>query len=397
MKQVSKMKVIEFRHRERQIAHMTPAKRVAFYAPIKPPDHPIPSGDRLIARNLVKALGLANCEVQLASSFIAYSKRSDPAILASRKMDALLEANRLVAQYEAMPNALLPEVWITYHPYCKAPDWIGPQISRMLGIPYVTIEAARTGQGDETDPWKPWREEAQAGIRKGDLHLVFKPSDRAYLTGLLGSDQKLIDFPTFVDLDDLTGHETHTLPSHWDAETPVLVTTGMMRKGKKDQNFYMLADILTGIADRNWNLIVVGGGPEKAAIQEAFNAIPSERIHWTGQVEHADVLKWMRAADIFIWPGWKEPIGMVYLEAQAQGLPVIAYDSMGVPLVVTQGKTGLLAPEGDNDFMRENLKQLINDTALRSRLGKAARSAVFTKHSLEAAATRLEQLLSKLD
>lgn len=88
---------------------------------------------------------------------------------------------------------------------------------------------------------------------------------------------------------------------------------------------------------------------------------------------------------------------MVYLEAQAQGLPVIAYDSMGVPLVVTHGKTGLLAPEGDNDFMRENLKQLINDTALRSRLGKAARSAVFTKHSLETAATRLEQLLSKLD
>ncbi|MEL7429173.1 MAG: glycosyltransferase family 4 protein [Pseudomonadota bacterium] len=375
---------------------MTSAKRVAFYAPIKPPDHPIPSGDRLIARNLVKALGLANCDVQLASSFIAYSKRSDPAILASRKMDALSAADRLVAQYEATPNALLPEIWITYHPYCKAPDWIGPRVSKVLGIPYVTIEAARTGQGDETDPWKPWRKEAQEGILAADLHLVFKPSDRAYLTGLLGSDKKLIDFPTFVDLEDLTGKQTHALPTHWAADTPVLITTGMMRKGKKDRNFYMLAEVLSRITESDWNLIIVGGGPEEAAIRNAYGAIPEQRIHWTGQVEHTDVLEWMRAADIFIWPGWKEPIGMVYLEAQVQGLPVIAYDSMGVPLVVTHGETGLLAPEGDDDGLRDNLIQLLNDKSLRTRLGKAAQASVLSRHSLEAAAKRLQQLVSKL-
>ena len=370
--------------------------RIAFFAPIKPPDHHIPSGDRLIAQNLIKAMELGGHRVELASRYICYSKKHDLNILEARKAGALEEAARLVEAYTTRVEADRPQVWITYHPYCKAPDWIGPIVSKALGIPYITIEAARTGQGDETDPWKPWRKEAQAGIRQADLHLVFKPTDRAYLTKLLGSDDRLRDFPTFVDLETLTGDETFPLPAHWDKGTPTLITTGMMRKGKKDKNFYMLGDILSGITDENWNLIVVGGGPEEDAIRAAFSAIPDDRMHWTGQVDHQDVLKWMRAADIFIWPGWKEPIGMVYLEAQAQGLPVIAYESMGVPLVVAHGETGLLAPEGNMETMRENISHLLGKNPLRAKMGDAAKHKVADEHSLKAASERLSEILVSL-
>lgn len=372
---------------------MTLSRKIAFFAPIKPPDHAIPSGDRLIAQNLVKALELGGHTVNVASRYICYSKRSDPVILAERKSGALVEAERIVKEASALPIAERPDVWLTYHPYCKAPDWIGPIVTRALGIPYITIEAARTGQGDETDPWKQWREEAQAGIRQADLNLVFKPSDRAYLIDLLGSTKRLRDFATFVDLETLTGNEAFELPKHWNDDTPVLITTGMMRKGKKDKNFFMLAEILLGMTDQDWNLLVVGGGPEESAIREAFAGIPAERIHWTGQVSHGDVLKWMRAADIFIWPGWKEPIGMVYLEAQAQGLPVIAYESMGVPLVVQHDDTGLLAPEGDVDTMRSNITQMLKDESLRTVMGRSAKAKVRKAHSLEAASQRLSEVL----
>ena len=95
---------------------------IAFYAPIKPPDHPIPSGDRLIAGNLIKALKLAGHKIELASRFIAYSKRSDIEILHTRKIAALEGAADLISKYQALPIEVRPNIWITYHPYCKAPD-----------------------------------------------------------------------------------------------------------------------------------------------------------------------------------------------------------------------------------------------------------------------------------
>jgi len=377
------------------IAVMTKMRQIAFFAPIKPPDHPIPSGDRLIAQNLIKAFELAGHNVELASRYICYSKRSNPEILQDRKSGALAEAADILKTYGATAVEDRPDIWITYHPYCKAPDWIGPIVSRELGIPYVTIEAARTGQGGPEDPWGPWREEAQAGIRQANLHLVFKPSDRAYLTELLGDGERLRDIPPFMDTDMAVVHP-RTKPYHWNPDEPVLITTGMMRKGKKDRNFYMLAEILTGLQDTCWNLVVVGGGPEEENIRAAFGAIPQTRIHWTGQIEHHEVLSWMKAGDVFIWPGWKEPIGMVYLEAQLQGLPVIAYESMGVPLVVSHGETGLLAAENDVGELRANIVRLLGDNELRSTMHFAARQKVLNRHSLEAAAQNLDAALAEL-
>jgi len=376
---------------------MTKARHIAFFAPIKPPDHHIPSGDRLIAQNLIKAFELAGHDVELASRYICYSKRSNPEILTNRKKGALAEAEQLIEHYARLDQSEQPELWVTYHPYCKAPDWIGPLVSKALGIPYITIEAARTGQGGPEDEWKPWRQEAQAGIKQADLHLVFKPTDRAYLTELLGSTEKLMAFPTFMDFDRTAMTKEAELPMHWQQGVPTLVTTGMMRKGKKDKNFYMLAEILSGIQDHEWNLIVIGGGPEEENIRQAFSSIPSERIHWTGLVDQPQVLEWMAASDIFIWPGWKEPIGMVYLEAQLQSLPVIAYKSMGVPLVVEDGETGILAEENNIKAMQENIMTLLQNHDLSRNMGKAGRHKVITQHSLKAAASRFNEIISFLN
>ena len=370
-------------------------RNISFYAPIKPPDHHIPSGDRLIAQNIFKALKLTNANVELASRYIAYSKRHDQSILEERKNGALAEADRLIAEYRARPKELRPNLWLTYHPYCKAPDWIGARISKTLGIPYVTIEAAKTGQGGKEDFWKLWREEAQTGIITANQHLVFKPTDWQYLSNLLGSENNLIKFNPFIDAENIELARPMALPDHWDKSTPVIITTGMMRKGKKVENFNILAEALRDLRI-DFNLIIVGGGPEENAVKEALAHIDKTRIHWTGQIEHAEVLRWMRSSDIFVWPGWKEPIGMVYLEAQLQKLPVIAYKSMGVPLVVEHEQTGYLAPENDIKAFRFNLKTLLGDIKLREKMGKNGREKVIQQHGINAAAESLDKILSQL-
>ncbi len=365
--------------------------KIAFYAPIKPPDHPIPSGDRLIAGNLIKAMRLAGNDVHLASRYIAYSKRSDVEILVARRQGALVEAAMLINKYQTMPKHEQPELWVTYHPYCKAPDWIGPRIADALAIPYVTIEAARTGQGDQ---WQEWRAEAQKGIRQANRNIWFKPTDRDYLTKLLGGNETLCHMPPFIDLAGRGKAAPAPLPLHWNTSTPVLITVGMMRKGKKDRNFFMLAEILEPMQQEPWNLIIVGGGPEEKAVKEAFSGISPERIHWSGEVNSDNVATWMRAAEIFVWPGWREPIGMVYLEAALQGLPSVAFDNMGVPLVVRHGETGLLAPLDDQDTYRKNLKDLLNDTERAANMGANASRFVEQRRSLEAAIPQLGKCLT---
>ena len=205
------------------------------------------------------------------------------------------------------------------------------------------------------------------------------------------------DLAPFVDLETLNSPAPVALPENWNLNTPVLITAGMMRKGKKDRNFFMLAEMLSELLDQTWNLVVVGGGPELENIQAAFDFIPENRIHWTGQVEHSEVLGWMQKGDIFVWPGWKEPIGMVYLEAQSQGLPVIAHKSLGVPLVVEHGQTGLLSPEDDNDAMRCNLRSLLGDPDRTKLMGQNAKKRVAQNHSIEAAAARLNEILAEFE
>lgn len=365
--------------------------RVAFLSPIKPPDHPIASGDRLIARNLVRALALAGHEVVLASRFIAYAKRPDG--LAQRRAAALAEAEAAASRLVATP----PDLVLAYHPYCKAPDWIGPRLARCFAVPYVTVEAARTSADPQS--WAAWRAEAQAGLRRADLHVWLKPTDRAMLVELLGPAAPLAPLPPFIDvgaIDAVEGAEAR-------GPVPRVVVVGQMRPGKKASNHLAAAAALRAL-DVPHEAVVLGDGPARDEIAAAYG--PGATLR--GAVSWPDVIRALRGADVALWPGLREPIGMVYLEAAACRVPVVAHAEMGVPLVVEHGRTGLLAPPNDKggdqggggagaaDTLRRHLATLLCDPPLRERLGRGGRARVVSDHSLDAASRTLHAALASL-
>lgn len=379
-------------------------KKVGFYAPIKPPDHPIASGDRLIARNIVCALRLADFDVELASSFIAYSKRPDDDILSQRMESASAEAQKVIDRFASAP----PDIFLTYHPYCKAPDWIGPRVSDAFGIPYATIEACRTGQGREhgQDLWHKWREQAQLGISQATRHFYFKPMDRDYLQTFLpnSSGGELRSLAPFIDSSRPESLPAVDLPDTF-SRCPTLITVAQMRGGKKFDNYQILAKALESVAleplhSLDWNLIIVGDGPHHCDIRSVFSAIDGERLHWAGSVDESQVLSYMSVSDIFVWPGWHEPIGMVYLEAQKMGLPIVAQDSFGVSLVVEHNETGLLVPEASLDEdqipLGDAITRLLTDTRLRKKLGDRGVERIETHHSLRSASLFFQSELNDL-
>jgi hypothetical protein len=109
--------------------------RVAFYAPLKPPDHPTPSGDRQVCRNLIRALQDAGHRVELASRLQSRDGRGDPARQSALRQQGDEEAARLVGGYRSRTREERPDLWFTYHLYYKAPDWIGPKVASALSIP----------------------------------------------------------------------------------------------------------------------------------------------------------------------------------------------------------------------------------------------------------------------
>jgi glycosyltransferase involved in cell wall biosynthesis len=370
-------------------------KKIAFYAPVKPPDHPIPSGDREISRLLIKAMQYAGHDVCVASKYINYQKRPGAELFETRSQGAQNEASKLIADYMATAPSERPDIWFTYHTYCKAPDIIGQRVSKALGIPYVTAEACRTRQNSDAD-WQKGRDIVQAGIHRAAINFCLKPSDLDYLKAVLPDMKTVIELPPFVDEDVITENSKQTTQLPFDNDYPTIITVGMMRPGKKQLCYDYLAKAMAHLENEKWNLVVVGDGPERENIEKAFSQHPKDRIHFAGLVSPEHVHSLMAKADIFAWPGYQEPIGMVYLEAQALGLPVAAMASLGVPTVVLDEQTGLLSKEGDAKAYADNLLRLLNDETLRARLGKAGQRHIEASHGIKAAAKLISDKLEAL-
>ncbi|MET0742549.1 MAG: glycosyltransferase family 1 protein, partial [Microvirga sp.] len=153
---------------------------LAFYAPLKSPDDLSPSGDRTMARLLMKALAGAGYAPRLASTLRTRDGAGDPARQAAIRLAAQDEARRFIAHAGSLPAAERPRLWFTYHVYYKAPDWIGPMVSQALGIPYVVAEGSRAGKRAE-GAWALGHRGAVAALDRAAVVFVMTASDRVAL------------------------------------------------------------------------------------------------------------------------------------------------------------------------------------------------------------------------
>jgi glycosyltransferase involved in cell wall biosynthesis len=107
----------------------------------------------------------------------------------------------------------------------------------------------------------------------------------------------------------------------------------------------------------------------------------AESVVFTGQ--RADVPSLMAAADIYAMPSQFEPFGLVYLEAMAMQLPIVALNNGGTPEVVEAGTVGLLSAAGDGRSLADNLLTLIDSATLRHEMGRQGRRIAETRFTIE--------------
>jgi glycosyltransferase involved in cell wall biosynthesis len=136
-------------------------------------------------------------------------------------------------------------------------------------------------------------------------------------------------------------------------------------------------------------LRVVGSGPEEATVRRlAVELGVADRVRWVGQLPQAELADRYRRAAALVVPGRDEGLGLVAVEGQLCGAPVVAAASGGLLDVVTDGQTGRTFPPGHPDALARTVEEVLADREATARMASTARKRAAARFGTAAAARR---------
>jgi len=144
-------------------------------------------------------------------------------------------------------------------------------------------------------------------------------------------------------------------------------------------------------------LVMVGDGPLRRPLENLARSL-LRRFTFTGPQPGTTVRDWMSKAAVLCTPsiiaasGDAEGFGMVFIEAQSSGLPVVSFSSGGIPEAVKHGESGYLAPEKDWRALSDYIARLLVDEELWARFSRAGRSLVEKAFNLKMQTAKLERI-----
>lgn len=350
--------------------------RLAFYAPFKPLDHPNPSGDQTIGREIYNSLVSQGLQLTVASTLRCRWIYWNPVGL----LRALQEINRLSRQLRKDPM----DCWVTYHCYYKSPDIIGPAVSRHLGLPYVIIQGSYATKFRRRWPTLPGYCLNRTALLQASLHISDRRHDLRNLQRITARE-RLFTIQPGLRPEQFTFNPTARVEMHqrWQSGTrPVILTTAMFRNDVKSRGIAWVIECCAALRQQGHalQLVIVGDGPQRACLQQLAQERLPHDVVFTGAVSRQQLYRFYSGGDIFAFPGFRESLGMVYLEAQSCGLPVVACSNGAIPQVVVHGRSGLLSPETEQKGFINNLRTLLTDPQLRRAMGSYAASHIRQHH-----------------
>jgi glycosyltransferase involved in cell wall biosynthesis len=174
-----------------------------------------------------------------------------------------------------------------------------------------------------------------------------------------------------------------------DNKAPAIIVSVGRAVPKKgyDDLLAALAALPPGIA---WRFIHIGGGPLLPDLKRRAGQLGlNDRIEWRGAQPQEKVLALYRQADLFVLAsriaddGDRDGLPNVLMEAQSQGVAVLATRTSGIPELIDDGATGMLVEAGDSGALARGLETLIRQPALRQRLGEAGYRRIQAQFDME--------------
>lgn len=192
----------------------------------------------------------------------------------------------------------------------------------------------------------------------------------------------------------------HFTPEPIAPRAPVVLFVGRLAPEKGCAYLIQAMAKVEALHDRS-ELVIIGDGPMRTELERLASArLP--RVRFLGIQPQVEVKRWLNRAAIFSVPslrvenGEGEAFGLVFAEAQAMGVPVVAFAHGGVCEAVAHGRTGLLVPERDVAGLAQGIGGLLGDPAMWNAFSRAGRARVASEFDLHAQTRKLEGLYRDL-
>ncbi|MDP2645887.1 MAG: glycosyltransferase family 4 protein [Desulfobacterales bacterium] len=366
--------------------------RIFFYAPFKPLDHTSPSGDWVIGTGLWDYLAAQGHRMETPSRFRSRWVYWQPWTW-PRLVKELLRAIRRVRKCK-------PDLWFTYHSYYKGPDLLGPVVRRKTGLPYVIFQGVYSSKRKKKIRTRAGYALNKLALMSAQHVFTNKTKDLINLRRIL-PHHRISYVPPGIYPEDFSfdASARDRLRQLWRVEnTPVILTAAMFRPGVKTRGLIWVIQACEKLArqKKKFHLVIVGDGKEREKLMRLARRMLPGRVCFTGKIPRKLMHQYYSAGDIFAFPGFKESLGMVFLEAQSCGLPVVAMADEGIPEVVRGNVTGfLIKPFSLGGFVKA-LDKLLDDPLLRRQMGRAACQYVKERHDLHKNYRQVETLIRNL-
>ncbi|WP_313218120.1 glycosyltransferase [Stenotrophomonas sp.] len=168
---------------------------------------------------------------------------------------------------------------------------------------------------------------------------------------------------------------------------------------KKGTSLLLEAVAKLAVTNSDVKLIVIGDGPLRASLEAKAQRLGiSSRVSFLGMLPPDDVKSWDTRAALKAVPsitardGDREGLPTVITETNALGVPVVAFSSGGIAEAIIHGENGFLSPEHDVDGLVHHMKILLDNSELRGRMGRTARSRVESEFDIRKQTVRLEEI-----
>lgn len=367
--------------------------KISFYMPFKPFGHKNPSGDLITGMELHDFLTNNNHEVEIASTLRSRWLYLKP----WQFLNVTRERNRIIDGLKRFPS----DVWLSYHTYYKAPDLLGPSCSSRLSVPYVIFQGIYSTKRKRSLKTFPGFILNRRALQAAQVVFTNKKTDELNLKRLLPEERVKYIAPGLIpDQFNFDLVARRALKDQWNiGERRVVMTTAMLRPGVKTAGVIKVIDSCLELRKRGHDiiLVVIGDGVNRTMIEQEGREKLSDNILFLGKIPRHELYRYYSAADVFAFPGIQESLGMVYLEAQSAGLPVVAFKNWGAKEAVVHNETGLLSSAEEPDTFTQDIETLIIDRHKRIKMRDSAKAHIRTNHdsaiNYQAVNTKLEEVV----
>ena len=173
---------------------------------------------------------------------------------------------------------------------------------------------------------------------------------------------------------------------------PIIGIVATLRSWKGHR---FLLDAVPRLRHRDARVVVVGDGPQRAALeaQVAASGI-GERVVFTGQ--QIDVSRWLSAFDVFVLPSYaNEGVPQALLQAMFAGIPCVTTDAGAIPEIARNGETARVVRREDADALARAIDDTLDDPRGSASMAERARASVVARFGLETMLDRMENVFRR--